>query len=258
MKRIVLLVALTMLISCKTAKPAVAESAPVPVAEEAAAKIINGHYAEKKEFSTLSIKASAKYKDENQSQSLTADIRIKKDEMIFVSIRFLGITMAKALITPTEVKYYEKLNSTYFEGDYAKLSQWLGTELDFKKVQNLLIGQALDDLRNGKYEESIEGKLYKLEGVADRVTKKIFYFEPENYRIKKEEISQPAQRRSLEVNYPAYTDYGQMSLPARILLEAVQPKGKTNISIDYNSATFNERISFPYEVPEGYERVEIE
>lgn len=258
MKRYIAIAAAVMLAGCKSAQPAVSAAANPVATEAGVAKIVSGHYADKKDFTTLSIKASAKYRDENQSQSITADIRIRKGEMIFVSIRFLGITMAKALITPTEVKYYEKLNSTYFEGDYAKLSQWLGTELDFNKVQNLLIGQALDDLNKGRYKESVEGNLYKLEETSDRITQKVFYFDPGDYTVRREEISQPSQRRSLEVNYPGYTRFASMSLPSKILLEAIRPKGKTNISIDYNSATFNEQLSFPYSVPEGYERVEIE
>jgi hypothetical protein len=34
-----------------------------------------------------------------------------------------------------------------FEGDFSALSQWLGTDLDYNKIQNLLVGEALDDLR---------------------------------------------------------------------------------------------------------------
>lgn len=258
MKRYLFLVAAAVAITGCKSKQAVVAATEKPVVEEtAASKIIAGHYANAKDFKTLSIKASAKYRDENQSQSITADIRMRKDETIFISIRFLGITMAKALITPTEVKYYEKLNSTYFEGDYAKLSQWLGTELDFKKVQNLLIGQALDDLRKGRYNESVENGQHKLE-TNEKGTGKVFYFEPEKFNIKKEQVSQPAQRRSLEVDYPGFVNHPQMSLPSKILLEAIQPKGKTNISIEYNSVSFNEELSFPYSVPEGYERVDIE
>ena len=32
---------------------------------------------------------------------------------------------------------YNKLDNTYFDGDYGYLSDMLGTELDFKKLQNL-------------------------------------------------------------------------------------------------------------------------
>ena len=41
-------------------------------------KVIANHYNNKTEFSTLYIKASAKYSDDKQSQSVTAEIKIKK------------------------------------------------------------------------------------------------------------------------------------------------------------------------------------
>jgi hypothetical protein len=47
--------------------------------------------------------------------------------------------MAKASITPTSVSYY----GTYFEGDFSALSQWLGTDLDYNKIQNMLLGEPL-------------------------------------------------------------------------------------------------------------------
>jgi hypothetical protein len=79
-----------------------------PVTYLKSSKIIANHYNNKSDFSTLYIKADAKYSDDRSSQNVTAEIRIKKDEQILVSIRFLGITMAKASITPTSVSYYEK------------------------------------------------------------------------------------------------------------------------------------------------------
>jgi hypothetical protein len=38
---------------------------------------------------------------------------------------------------------HEKINNSYFEGDFSSLSQWLGTDLDYSKIQNLLLGQAM-------------------------------------------------------------------------------------------------------------------
>lgn len=244
-----------MLVSCKSAKTGLSEGSADTMLS--ADKIIANHYSNKKDFSTVYIKASANYRDEKQSQNVTAEIKIKKDEKILISIRFLGITMAKALITPHEVRYYEKINGNYFEGDYATLSQWLGTDLDFQKVQNMLIGQALDDLNKGNYKTTIEDKLYKLENTSDPTTKS-FYFEAEHFLIKKQQISQPSKERMLEVSYPAQKEFSEGVLPLSIIIEAVQKKGKTNININYNQVTFNEELSFPYSVPDGYERVNID
>ncbi|WP_298117821.1 DUF4292 domain-containing protein [Flavobacterium sp.] len=254
MKKIVSLVVIIMMISCKS-KAVLAESIATNIIESD--KIIQSHYNNKFEFSTLYIKANAKYEDENNSQNVTAEIKIKKDEKILVSIRFLGITMAKALITPTKVQYYEKLGGKYFEGDYASLSQWLGTDLDFNKVQNLLIGQALDNLNDSKYSATIIDKLYKLDDIKDSSTKKSYFFEAENFLLKKQEFNQPTQDRKLQISYPEYQKLSDKIVPLNFSIEAQQKKGKTNIDIDYKNITFNEEFSFPYSVPDGYERIYI-
>ena len=245
------------IISCSSSKPVVAAESKAESSTESN-KVILGHQSLDSNFKTLYIKSDARYEDDKQTQNVSAEIRIKRDEMILVSVRFLGITMAKALITPTEVKYYEKLNGNYFEGDYATLSQWLGTELDFAKVQNLLIGRSLDDLSKGRYTMKIEDSLFKLEDNSNRGTQKSYFFEAGNFLLKKSIVQQSQQARSLEVNYPGYSKQETIFLPTAILLEALHAKGKTNIEIEYKSVNLNQDISFPYSVPEGYERINID
>jgi hypothetical protein len=46
-------------------------------------------------------------------------------------------------------------------------------------------------------------------------------------------------------------------LPAAIEINAEQEKGKTAISIKYNTINLNDELSFPYSVPDGYERIFI-
>ncbi|MBC7605353.1 MAG: DUF4292 domain-containing protein [Burkholderiales bacterium] len=248
------LVFLVLIVSCKSKALLAVAGATKKVTAE---KIIEGHYANNSDFSTLYIKSTAHYEDSKQSQNVTAEIKIKKDEVILISIRFLGITMAKALITPTAVKYYEKLNGKYFEGNYAALSQWLGTDLDFRKLQSILIGAAFEDLKKGKYTTTIEDNWYKLQNTGDPKTLKSYFFEADNFRIKKQQIVQSESQRALLVSYPNYANYNAIALPTGLVIEASQKKGNTNINIDYNTVSLNEELSFPYSVPEGYERIFI-
>ena len=254
MKKTILLLLIISLFSCK-AKKVIRESHAKE--EISALNIIANHYKNSTDFKTLYIKSSVKYEDEKQSQNVSAEIRIKKNEIISVSIRFLGITMAKALITPSKVQYYEKIGGKFFEGDYKSLSQFLGTDLDFIKVQNLFIGQALDDLKKEKYRNSIEDKLYKLENIDDKKTQKTFYFDSESFHVTKQLVSQAEQSRSIQIVYPEYKKYDEMNLPISILITALQEKNRTNIDVKYTAATFNEELNFPYAVPEGYEQIFI-
>lgn len=245
---------LFLIISCKP-KQMVAEHGAS--GDVAVSKVISGHYANRKNFETVTIKANARYEDEHQTQNVTAEIRIKKDEKILVIVRFFGITMAKAMITPDKVSYFEKMNGKYFEGDYALLSRWLGTDLDFQKVQNLFFGLALDDLTKGRYEESVEGNLHKLTNRNNGGTEKEFLFEGGNFLLKREILTQKEQGRSLEINYHTYKESTKGVMPFDIAIQAMQ-KEKVAIEIGYNSVSFDESLSFSYDVPKGYEQIFID
>jgi hypothetical protein len=222
-----------------------------------AERIIKNHYANKNDFNTLLIKSSVKYSDDKITQNVTAEIKIKKNEQILVSIRFLGITMAKALITPTTVSYYEKMGGTYFEGDFSTLSKWLGTDLDYNKVQNILLGQAMDDLTKGKYQDSLIDQTYRLEDISNKNTKKYFFFDKDKFLLNKQEIAQIAENRKMDVSYSDYKMYNETPIPSEIAINAEQDKGKTEINLSYNTVTINEELTFPYSVPKESKRILI-
>jgi hypothetical protein len=255
MNKFLAVVVVVFMVSCKS--KAIVAGATTPVTSMKAKNIIASHYDNKSDFSTLYIKASVKYSDDKQSQNVTAEVRMKKDEQILVSIRFLGITMAKASITPTSVSYYEKIKGTYFEGDFSALSQWLGTDLDFYKIQNMLLGEALDDLKKGKYTESVVDQLYRLDDKDNDKTKKTFYINPNDFSVNRQEITQTAEERMIQVSYTYIKEYKEAILPASVVIHTYQKKGKSEINLEYDTITFNEELSFPYSVPNSYNRIII-
>lgn len=254
MRKVLCLFIIVFVFSCKS-KQAIING--VANKELSSNKIIQEHNKNDKKFKTIAIRANAKYKDENQSHSLSADIRIKKDELIWINVKMLGFPVAKALITPENVSYYEKINHTYFEGNFSLLSNWLGTDLDFYKVQNLLLGQAIDDLTKAKYETIIEDNWYKLDEKTKNDTRKEFYFEASNFLLKKENISQVAQNRSVEIQYPSHQKQMDMYLPTEVLIKAIQQE-EINITLFYKNITFNEDLSFSFSIPDGYELVTVD
>ncbi|MEY4038245.1 MAG: hypothetical protein RIR67_555 [Bacteroidota bacterium] len=258
MKKIILLLFLSVLVSCKTKQAVVVTTPVAPTAKGISAEdIIANHYNNKTNFSTVYIKSNVRFSDDKQTQNVTAEIKIKKDEQILISVRFLGITMAKALITPTSVSYYEKMNSTYFEGDFSGLSQWLGTDLDFSKIQNMLLGEAFDNLQQGKYALSKGEQGFELADLKSGNTKKTFFLDAEKFQIQKQEISQPEQDRRIDVGYSERNTFNEATMSMSVVISAFQPKGKTEISFNYNTVSFNEELSFPYSIPNGYKRILI-
>jgi len=252
----VLVVLVVIFSSCRSKLPLIKEAAATN--KISAVKIIDQYYAKQKDFQSVYIKAVIAYQDDKQNQNVTAEIKILKDQKIMVSVRFLGFTVAKGIITPTEVKYYEKVGGKFFEGNYTTLSKWLGTDLDFFKVQNMLLGHPIDDLKLEKYTASIQENFYKLENQKQNSTEKIFYFEAENFLVKKQEIIQDFKNRKLSISFSAYKIFENITLPSQILIIANNNDAISNINIEYKSAVFNQELSFPYEVPEGYDKLNID
>ena len=258
MRIILLILTISLLFSCKSKQKVLNSKPNISIVENASVlNIIKNHYAIKRDFKTAYFKANVDYTDAKQSVSVSADIRIKKDEIILVSVKFLGFAVAKALITPTQVKYYEKTSGKYFEGDYKTLSNWLGTELDFQKVQNMLLGQAIDNLSEGKYNLSMEENLPKLEDNSKGNFKKSFVFDINSFWLNRQEITQQTPLRTLKVNYSNYKSYPESVIPGELLIFANQENKTTTISVAYKNATFNEELTYPYSVPNGYEQIKI-
>ena len=85
----------------------------------------------------------------------------------------IGIIRAK--ITPQSVAFYNKLDNTYFEGDFEYFSKLLGTALDFEKVQNIILGEALFNLKDETYNVSVHEGKYVLQPKNQRELFEIFF-----------------------------------------------------------------------------------
>lgn len=136
----------------------------VSKAENLATKeIVNSHKASESKFETLAGRVQVAYETEEKAQSVTVSLRMEKDKIIWVKASILGITIAKVLITPTEVSYYETINKTYFEGDFSLLGDWLGTPINFEQAQNLLLGQSIFSLNTSQYTSEIFQNKFKIQ-----------------------------------------------------------------------------------------------
>lgn len=221
-------------------------------------KIINNHYSNKFNQQTIYAKLSAKYRHKKTSATITIKLRLEKDKTIWMSATKFGLPIAKVKITPKRVQYYEKLRRTYFDGDFSLLSKWLGTELDYEMVQNILLGQAVLNLKKGKYNSKIDNNLYKLSPKKENELFGILFFlNPENFKLNKQEIRHPKKKQLLAVSYPKYDKILGEQFPKKINIRAINNKNVMTINIEYRSVEFNRKLSFPFSIPRGYKKISI-
>lgn len=254
--RILLLILLssTFMVSCKSTKKAASLDAGISSAE-----LVNLHKNTEPRFKTLVSRVNVNYDDGSRSQSLTVSLRMQKDETIWVSASILGISIARLLITPDNVSYYETINRTYFDGDFSLLSSWLGVDVDFQMVQNILMGQAVFPLSSNQYEATVSGSHYRLTPKEQhQLFKHIFLVDPSNNRMASQQIMQEEEQRVLTVEYASYQNAGLFLFPKEIRLNAIEQNEQTRIILDFRTVDVNPVVTFPFTIPGGYDQISLD
>lgn len=221
-----------------------------------AKSVIKSHYQNKMDFRTISGKVKIDYSDGEDEQSVSVSLRMEKDKGIWMSAP-LGIV--KAYITPDRVSFYNKLDNEYFDGDFSYLSKLLGTEVDYSIIQNMLLGQALFDLRNEKYDLSVSDETYRLTPkTAGVLYKTLFQIEPKNFKMAVQQLSQPLKKRLLEIKYENYQLVGKEAIPNEVSIVAIEEDNENRISLEYRNIELNRQVNFPYKIPKGFKEIVLE
>ena len=221
-----------------------------------AKSVIKAHYQNTTNFKTVRGKVKIDYSNGDDNQSFTVSLRMEKDKGIWMSAP-LGIV--KAYITPDRVSFYNKLQNEYFDGDFSYISQLLGTELDFYSVQNLLLGQAIFDLKNDKYGISTVANTYRLTPKTEQeLFKVLFQIEPRNFKMATQQVSQAMKGRLLQIRYRNYQNVGPTIWPNEILIRAIDGSLENDITLEYRNLELNQKLNFPYSIPKGYKEIVLE
>lgn len=251
-----LLLGCLLLTSCKKGKGGLFLSESDAKQTKTALVILDNHSKNAQNFKTAFVKGTLSYSDENQKQKANIDIMIEKDQQIFIHVRAYGISIAKALITPQQVNYYSKLNKSYFEGDYRFINQLLGTEVNFNRLQNILLGQLLDSHSEQPMTATLEDGMHKLTPTESNDIESAYFFEDKNSLLKKESITDYFSDRRLTISYPNYRKIHNFVIPTAINIEAEQEK-VINLDISYDNVSFNEDLPINYKVPKDYQKIEL-
>ena len=221
-------------------------------------EIVSNHNAAAANFKTLAGRVQVAYEDSKKEQSITASLRIEKDKIIWIKASILGITLAKVLITPERVSYYETISNTYFDGNFTLLSDLLGTEIDFNKTQDILLGQSIFNLDASIYKSEVMLDKFKLQ--PRRQSQNFIHsilLNAKNFKVSSETLSQPNDKRILNVRYQDYELIEGGFYPSVIEINASEKESTTKIGLKFRQIDLNVDVRFPFTIPEGYEEIQF-
>ncbi|MDG1731329.1 MAG: DUF4292 domain-containing protein [Algibacter sp.] len=250
--KIILGVFVILLFNCKSAKTISTGETNYNLSNR---QLIKENAKQAANFKTLQARLKITYTQKGKSQTHTLNFRAKKNEALWINATF---SVIRALVTPEKVSFYNKLDNTYFDGDYKYLSDLLGTELDFDKVQNLLLGETLYTMSSGAYKVSVDDGSYIVQPKNQRDLFEIFFLlNPSNFKVKSQQISQPKEFRHLQIDYLAYQDVETQIIPERIKVIAVESSSEMIVELEMKNVSLNEDLRFPFKIPSGFKAIEL-
>lgn len=234
--------------SVAATKPAVTAKAPLDSYKLDKLKAIR---LKQNDFVTFSGKAQAKLSVNGDSHDVTINIRIKKNQQIWVSITaVLGVEVARALITPDSIKMMNRLESTYLKKPFSYVYQFTSKQINYKTLESLLIGNAVPDLlrddtsiRPDNGNIIVNGELqqlvYQLNIGAD-------------LRVSRTAMSNGAAQQSLQVDNSAFIQAGSKVIPSKINIDSKAGAKSIQAELRYIKAEFDQELVYPFSVPNRF------
>ena len=133
-KKLIYTLIAVLVFSCGTSKKI--DTEPLRDSKMKAKQILKIHQNQKADFSTLQARLKLELTEGNKSQTQTLTLRMERGKTIWVNA-FLNMVRLK--ITPEKVQMYNKLDRTFFDGDYEIINDFLGIKLNFSNLENALL-----------------------------------------------------------------------------------------------------------------------
>jgi hypothetical protein len=221
-------------------------------------------------FNTFSAKIETEAIIDETKNSFISNVRIKKDSAIWISISpAMGIEALRVLLTTDTVLFIDRINHKYFAGNYSYLNKLLNTEVDYEMLQNLLVGNAIDYYQDERLTvtRDLLNKLYVLSSIKKRTKIKkvlkdaiehtepieILWIIPDKYKVNKIYLEDVYNKRTFQVTYDGFYSIDSLQiLPSKANYE-IRAKKNIFVELNYVRISINEKLEFPFKIPEKYE-----
>ena len=212
------------------------------------------------DFRYLTAKSKISFKSQYQEiDNANANIRVRQDSLIWLSISKLGIEAARVLITRDSITIMDKIHREYTVYDFPTLSKQFNFDMNFPLLQALLVGnlplphQPAQKTKNGQNSlllRQSEGKV-----LVEN------YIEEDNRKLKKLLVTQQPTKNTVRVDYDDFTSLNTFLFPYTSLMtvDYRSPADgqfyQTVLRIKYNKVELvDKNPGFPFAIPANYQR----
>ena len=203
-------------------------------------------------FNTFSGKAKAKLIVNGDDNDVTLNIRISRDQKIWISITAIaGIEIARAQITPDSLLVVNRLQGVYLKKPFSYIYGYAGKQVNFKTVQSLLVGNAIGELLNEDATFTPEGNNTVVTGNLQGLIYKLLV--GADLKVTQTNLSNMVVRQSLQVANNVFIQATNRIIPSQIDILSNAGDNKIQANLRYTKADFDLPLEFPFSIPKSYE-----
>lgn len=209
------------------------------------------------DFDYFTTKTKVKYSEGDKQVNGTANIRIKKDSLIWISISpSIGIEASRISITKDTAIVINRMEKEYYIFTYEEISRYFNFKIDYEMIQSILLGNLVRPLKdNSKVAKEGEYFLVKQKsGPLDIQS----YILSDNKKIETVLITEDVTSNFMTLKYTDFKEAGAY-LFARSCLVNLTYKAKkgpvvTSVNLQHNKADIMDKpLKFPFNIPGKYE-----
>jgi hypothetical protein len=202
-------------------------------------------------------KARINFRDEKKEKDVKANIRIRKDSVIWMDISVVGVSGARALVNHDSLTIRSNVDKEYFVFEFGELSKRFNFEINYHIVQAALLGNLLYDKRP-EDKVTADGTFTVLEQMVGTTLIKN-YINTASTKLERVELKEQNSNNSLTVNYSNFQNVGSKVFPfngvIQILYKTSAGVINNTITFEYSKAEVGDReLRFPFNIPRKYER----
>ena len=205
----------------------------------------------------LTARIKAQYNDGKRKQQVVLQLRMAHQQKIWMSATML-VPIAKILIEPDGVSFYEKFQKNYFEGNFDLINEPLNTQLDYQQIEELLLGKPLLSLQKGGWKLISHPTDYVLVPKNNKSSVALtLFFDSNSFLLKEQRILVPGAAQTLTINYENHTRVNDQYFPQKIHLSLFDGSQLRQVVLEFSRITLPNQLTFPFEIPKGYKALRL-
>ncbi len=229
----------------------------MPIESIKVKRLIDNLGKSEEKINSFRARIKATYTSKKIKQSLTINLRFKNDKFLWMSANIF-IPVAKLLMTNEKVFFYEKFQKKYYEGNYEFLNSILGTNFRLRDIQNIFIGNPIDNLKKVKIKRIENPKYYVFINNSSEKYRTTYFFDTENFRIREQRFLLLDNKNSiLSIKYPLYQKTNGKIIPKEIQISSFVNGEYVSITLELIRVDYPNELTIPFKFPEGYSKLKL-